>query len=373
MCVAILKPGGKSVTKEDMEACFKRNPDGAGFMYPKEGKVVVVKGLFTFDAFWKAYQNHLPQAVTKDGRGVAMSIHFRIGTSGLKDKKNCHPHVVAEDCAFIHNGVMREYEDRTKGQEHKSDTVHFMEKCVRPLYKKLGPNFLSVGNLFEMLKDHVGAYNKMVFMSGSGEGSYYILHASQGSWVDGVWYSNTQWKSYERKTYPLSDGYGEYNGRWSGGWRGRGSAPVAGGTEDVTPKNVASPHGCWVSDAPKHNGVGLGRWFSWAEYEKQWPVVGTGPFEWYLQGKTGPEVKLDDPPFRLYPPGSVMRESPRLPEPQNDGCQGGGCEEPSNTIPFPGMYDHEHCLMCEKRLSNDEIIAENGICTNCMLEVQARE
>src|SRR3569832_395489 len=108
MCVAIYKERGKNISKETLRNCFNRNQDGAGFMYPKDGKVVVVKGLFNFHDFWKAWKKH----VLEEGAPAAhcgVGIHFRIGTSGLKDAANCHPHIVADDFAFIHNGVMGSY------------------------------------------------------------------------------------------------------------------------------------------------------------------------------------------------------------------------------------------------------------------------
>ena len=84
MCIAIVKPAGKAISKDTFKECFVSNPDGAGFAYSDNGGIKLVKGLMTLEAFNAAYDAHNVEA-------RSALIHFRITTRGTNGPDNTHP------------------------------------------------------------------------------------------------------------------------------------------------------------------------------------------------------------------------------------------------------------------------------------------
>jgi hypothetical protein len=41
MCIAILKPEGEILTKDTLKTCFNNNQDGSGFMFAKDGELIM--------------------------------------------------------------------------------------------------------------------------------------------------------------------------------------------------------------------------------------------------------------------------------------------------------------------------------------------
>lgn len=183
MCIAIMKPENISIPKDTLAQCFKANSDGAGFMYRNSRKQLQVrKGYFTFDEFWKAYEPLQKKQ---------MAIHFRIKTHGPVDKDNCHPFLVDSKLGFIHNGIIKGYQDGTK-----SDTWQFNEEILQPFVNKWGRLGLFDNPVKKLIEDYIG-YSKLVFMDN--EGNYQIFNENKGIWEEGVWYSNSSF----RKPAPL--------------------------------------------------------------------------------------------------------------------------------------------------------------------------
>ena len=55
MCIIVIKPQNVAFpSKEILKNCFTQNPDGAGFMYPANHKVMIEKGFNNFDKFYGA-------------------------------------------------------------------------------------------------------------------------------------------------------------------------------------------------------------------------------------------------------------------------------------------------------------------------------
>lgn len=127
-------------------------------------------------------------------------LHFRIATSGERDELNTHPHKVGDDLYMVHNGIMSSW---AKG-EKKSDTVHFTEEVLSALYGEYGgSNFLMSAPVTYLLEEALGTYNKMVFMSPK---NVFILNQKLGTWVGGVWFSNTHFVPLPAYT-PPAGGY----------------------------------------------------------------------------------------------------------------------------------------------------------------------
>lgn len=175
MCIAIVKPQGTEISDEYLENCFDNNNDGAGIAYAKDGKICVVKGIFDKKQFIEEVRK-----AEKTAQGD-MLIHCRIGTSGLKNKKNCHPHIVNDNLVMIHNGILDiDVPDNSK----VSDTVIFIETYLKQLPK----DFVKSEPIMHLIEKAIGNRNKFAFLNDKGES--FICNAKAGIVEGGIWYSN---------------------------------------------------------------------------------------------------------------------------------------------------------------------------------------
>lgn len=179
MCIIAYKPEGQTIDRKTLEICFQNNPDGAGYMFPCEGRVLIQKGFFEFPAFWSAWE----KTHKIHGDSLPVVFHFRIATAGMVDKTNCHPHRIASDLAFVHNGVLS-CVNVPKGST-RSDTILYRNRHLRDM----AGHSLHNNKRFNKIAKHIGKYNKFVFMNG--QGKTVICNESEGLWDAGVWYSNT--------------------------------------------------------------------------------------------------------------------------------------------------------------------------------------
>lgn len=180
MCIAIYQPSYTEINDFTLETCYFNNPDGMGFMYVKNGKIVIVKELKNFDYFLTMYHKAL-----RCNLDASFVLHFRIATHGKIDLANCHPFRVNSELAFCHNGILD-----IDSTEKVSDTRMFAKTILR----KLPANWLHNDAIVELVESYIGEYNKMVFLSNTGEVS--ILNEHKGVWDNGVWYSNRSYKDY---------------------------------------------------------------------------------------------------------------------------------------------------------------------------------
>lgn len=190
MCIAIAKPANTNIDKSIFLNCWNANSDGAGFMYPENNKVEVKKGFMTFDEFWDAYQivGQRPAA-----------IHFRIKTHGETTPENTHPFIISENLAFIHNGIINDLETINKDM---SDTWHFNEEILKPLYTDDGQFYIRKHNV-KLIRKFIGQ-SKLVFMNSKGQMS--IINTQMGEWENGVWYSNSSYKERKPVVYHYGRG-----------------------------------------------------------------------------------------------------------------------------------------------------------------------
>lgn len=197
MCIAILKPDDKVLTKEVLENCSINNPDGCGFAYINDEGLIIIKKFMDFKDFWEDYkdiqENH------------TMLIHFRIATHGNIELANCHPFKLNDHMALIHNGIISGYGSKT---ENLSDTRDFIDKVVGNISYKMWKN-----PSFRTLVGKAIGSSKFAILDN--DNNYYIINEDLGSWVDGVWYSNNSYKVYKKvvpattvNTKPASDNNG---------------------------------------------------------------------------------------------------------------------------------------------------------------------
>ncbi len=137
MCIIAIKPKGKKMfTDDQLKIMFQNNPDGCGYMYHMVDSVQIRKGFLTLDELL-ADLKKTSMLVDLEKRDVVF--HFRIGTSGLNDRLNCHPFPVYEankticetQLALAHNGILRNYEPPKKSEIN--DTQVFIRTVLRKL------------------------------------------------------------------------------------------------------------------------------------------------------------------------------------------------------------------------------------------------
>ena len=75
MCIiAVSKKGVRQPSLDQLRNMYTNNPDGAGYMFAKDGKVHIHKGFMTWEDFERAVK---AENFTKDDPVV---YHFRIST-----------------------------------------------------------------------------------------------------------------------------------------------------------------------------------------------------------------------------------------------------------------------------------------------------
>lgn len=217
MCVICYKPAGaKFPTKNQYKTMFRQNPDGAGYMFRRDGGDVVTirKGYMSYSSF--------RQALSAEKLTAADSVvfHFRIATHGgvtpemtqpfpLSNKKSAlTAHSYHCDVGVAHNGIISLCGDARK----LSDTAQFISQYMTrlcPQDKPLSRRFDDI--TLNIIEACIGS--KMAILTAAGD-----VHLLGRGWIsDGdLYFSNDSyidhyktWKS-SRKSYD----YGVY-GTWS--------------------------------------------------------------------------------------------------------------------------------------------------------------
>lgn len=190
MCIIAIKPSGKKMfSQATIRNMFRHNPDGAGLMYYEDNKVHCVKGFMTVEDLL----NYLKKF---DFKETNLVLHFRIGTSGNKDKLNCHPYPVYEendvefetDLAVAHNGVMRNYAPGFYSDIN--DTQNFID-CV---LSRLDEDFLKDEDKTLLIEELI-PNNKLCFLNSHNE----VITLGYG-WIkeNGYIFSNASFRDYTR-------------------------------------------------------------------------------------------------------------------------------------------------------------------------------
>lgn len=193
MCIAVYIPKNQDVTDEIINNCFENNPDGAGLMYQKDGKIHIQKGFFKAEELIQAYRK-IPTTLNR-------AIHCRIATSGKISAECCHPFPITNDikkmgrknqtvnAAVIHNGVISFCSPNEGIKAPFSDTMLFTKEYLYPF-----------GNLimktpFKKLFEESNSSKLLIFK----ENAVALI----GKWTEdnGVFYSNTGYKSKWKSVY----------------------------------------------------------------------------------------------------------------------------------------------------------------------------
>lgn len=212
MCIIAIKPAGiKMPATETIENMWHNNPDGAGFMYAKDGNVCIEKGFMSLKSL-KAALKRLEKTI--DVVNTPIVLHCRITTHGKTSPGNTHPFPVSEKLpvlqltkckaplAVAHNGII----DIKPSRKDISDTMEYIINQLAPLYqlrKDFYKNKAGKKLIYNAIK------SKMVFLDGTGR------IETVGDFIageDGMLYSNTSYKA--RTIYYKWDIWDDYSLQW---------------------------------------------------------------------------------------------------------------------------------------------------------------
>lgn len=188
MCVICTSEKGCQQPSSNLiRAMFRANPDGAGYMVARGGRVEIHKGFRTVTAFLSALR---AEAFTADDPVV---YHFRIATQAGRTPEMTHPFPLCSDLAAMerlecaadigvaHNGIISITSD---GDSRYSDTAKFIVQYLVHIVRD--PADLRNEACMEIID--ALAHSRFALMDGSG----YIAYAGRGWTMDdnGLWYSN---------------------------------------------------------------------------------------------------------------------------------------------------------------------------------------
>lgn len=204
MCVIVAKTKTQKAPKiETLKNCFTNNPDGAGFMYVNNGKVVIDKGYMNEKDFIDRYQKLLKKY--NNFKNKSLVIHFRISTSGQVTGDFTHPFILTNNLndmkkqhitakiGVAHNGILKDYEPKDK---RANDTMLFIKRF---LYNKFKQKKLFAKDTRKLIED-TGSRFAILTKNDN-------LHLYGDFIKDGVFYSNTSYKN----TYYYTTSLYNYN------------------------------------------------------------------------------------------------------------------------------------------------------------------
>lgn len=215
MCVIAAKPAGIDMPSDEIiENMWKRNSDGAGFMYAQGGQVHIEKGFMTLDRF-KQKLKEIDKKYSLKKLSVVM--HFRITTHGGTKPENTHPFPISDslsmlkkrrvttDLGVAHNGMID-----IATPKDISDTMQYIASELAPL-KRAMPEFYRNKDMMLMIEHRTDS--KLAFLDKKGR------IETVGNFIeqDGVKYSNRTFENYYGyRGYSWSewDGYNDY-GNWN--------------------------------------------------------------------------------------------------------------------------------------------------------------
>ena len=195
MCIICVSP--KRVRQPNVTTIrrmFRNNPDGAGYMVARDGKVTISKGFMDVDEYIEAIRAE--HFTAKD----PVVYHFRISTQAGVNPEMTHPfplsnrieHMKVLDvecsCGVAHNGIIRLTTDRNNHEY--SDTALFIANYLSLIIRE--PSDLKDERVLKLIQRLAGS--KLAIMDADG----YI--ATVGEYINqkGLLFSNT---SFETDTY----------------------------------------------------------------------------------------------------------------------------------------------------------------------------
>jgi predicted glutamine amidotransferase len=211
MCVIINRQPNVTIEYEKIQSACKVNPDGFGFAFVEDKSIIIIK---EFDP--KGNDPEKVARLLEDYKDYAVSLHLRFSTVGEKNADNCHPYVTCMkdhdgvDVVFMHNGTLSDFKYK---DSRMSDSYHFNEEVVRPLFQRIAafdtPESALNDPLFKtILTKYAGASS--VFNILDSEGNILVINEDKGVKKDGWWASN----DYSFNRYHREPAKTESKGGW---------------------------------------------------------------------------------------------------------------------------------------------------------------
>lgn len=211
MCVICVKRRGvRMPTEAEARAMWDRNPDGAGYMYARDGQVVIKKGFLDYEGFKASLAS---EGLTCDD---ALIVHFRISTQAGVTPTMCHPFPISGDLGdmerleataevgLAHNGIIQRTSD---GDKRYSDTALFVTRYVSALVREEKDiHSFAIAQAIQALAPG----NRFALMNGRGE----IALIGEFERRDGLFYSNL---NHLTRDYPRAAWWKEYHAYGKGG------------------------------------------------------------------------------------------------------------------------------------------------------------
>lgn len=176
MCLIVHSPDGSLMPREAYDYARWTNNDGIGIM--SSAGIAKFVGRKSGKRAWR-YLRRL------EAEKVAYGLHFRWATHGDVNRDNCHPFTAPKsDAVIMHNGVLRQ--TAVLATKQHSDTAIFVQK-----YMVNAPDteHKKYAKFYDKLAKFIGWENKfLVFHERTND--FTIVNEDEGSWIDGLWYSN---------------------------------------------------------------------------------------------------------------------------------------------------------------------------------------
>lgn len=213
MCIIAIKNIGIEMPSTDtIETMWTNNPDGAGFMYAKDGKVHIEKGFMKLSEFLDRL-DRLKGCF--DTTATPFVLHLRITTHGGTSAENCHPFPISDNVAVLqkpvcntdigvaHNGIIH-----ILPRPKISDTMEYIVSQMAYI-KRADRKFYENQNLLTLIENAIDS--KMALLAGDGTITTIGAFEKHG----GMLYSNSSYEprlsySYYDTTFG-STGYYRYS------------------------------------------------------------------------------------------------------------------------------------------------------------------
>jgi hypothetical protein len=241
MCVIIVQPAGKYLSKTEAADAWKTNPDGGGYAFidPNTNTIKGYKSM-QFEDFWRKFERD-----RSDHRNQDFLIHMRIATHGSVCIDNVHPFQVDEYTVMAHNGIIHEMPSKDPDNLDRSDTRMFIDFVLPDLPK----GWLDHKYISDMVAEWIG-WSKIAFLTTDPNLDYniYILNQKKGDWRNDMWYSNLNhikpaWKGNQKSKnagYVIKNGQVTEMSDSYEGWTWNGDADEYISTEAWnTPTKIA--------------------------------------------------------------------------------------------------------------------------------------
>lgn len=218
MCVIINRDANVEIEFEKLKSACAVNPDGYGLMFADGGNMTIIR-----ECPDKGNNPDEIARLLENYRSIPVSLHLRYTTVGKTTVDNCHPYITCMrdtdglDVAFMHNGTLGDFR---RDKSDMSDSYHFNEEIVRPLFQRFAkfssPAEVLNDPLFEnILEKYCGSSSVFNLMDGAG--NILVINKDRGVQYEGWWASNSySFNRYHRepeKTTKSNSGW-YFNGRY---------------------------------------------------------------------------------------------------------------------------------------------------------------